>query len=43
MQRIIVILIIAGTILYVGLKAYRKLFHKEKGCDKCGLNDSHRA
>ena len=40
MQRIIVILLIAGAILYIGLKAYQKFFKKEKGCDSCGLNDS---
>jgi len=42
MQRIIVILIIVGALLYLGVKGYRKFFKKEKGCDKCGLNESNR-
>jgi len=43
MQRILVILIIAGALLYLGVKGHQKFFKKEKGCDKCGLNESNRA
>lgn len=39
MQRILVLLIVIGTIFYLGKKIYDKINHKDSGCDNCGLKN----
>ena len=39
MQKIIVILIIAASAIYLGWKFFQKFYKKETGCDKCAIGE----
>lgn len=41
MQTILVILLLAGALFYLGMRFYKTWSGKQqKGCEKCGLPDS---